>query len=103
MKKQLYPLLFALLLQSCMATKAISPQNFEAIPIGCDVKGIEAQYGPPYEVKTLSEGKEYWYLQRIDIAPGVCDQINYFFYVVNGKIVDKRKEQIQSGVDINYR
>jgi hypothetical protein len=103
MKKILFLFVLSCLFCGCMATKPWTYERFEAIPLGYEVEKIIAIYGPPYEITTLSVGEEYWYIQRIEIAPGLSDQVNYYFHIINGEVAFKRREQVRSGFSINIR
>lgn len=72
----------------------MSPDDFESIPIGCDIEAVEDQYGAPFDVCSLENGtEEYRYVMRFNVNSDIIEQREFLFKVRNGKIVDKRYSQ----------
>lgn len=81
----------SLSLFSCQSGAILTSHSFDAIVVGSDISQIQSHYGTPYQITTNTQGfQEYLYIERIDIAHNVSDQIHYVLIVLDGKIIDKR-------------
>lgn len=85
-----------LILTACAPARMISPLDFQAIPLGAEMIKIEEQFGPPFDTCPITDDfQEYRYIQRIDVGSDVTEQIEYVFIVRNGRIIDKRRQEMR--------
>ena len=97
--------LFLLILTACSTGKFLNKSGFETITVGSDIQIIESQYGEPYDVQNFPNGmKEYRYIERIEIAPGVTEHLHYILIVApNGKVIRKRVDAINNSSSIRVQ
>lgn len=93
--KKLFCGLSLILITACSCHhKLMNHQHFQSIPTGADFKFVTNKFGPPYDFILLKDGiKEYRYIQRTEIAPGVMEYVNFIITVsydgfIIGKTVD---------------
>lgn len=86
------------------STAVMTPQGFESIQPGTPIELIEAEFGPPYDIDNMANGfKEYTYIQRTNISPGIVDQVSYILYVCKGKVISKSIKSDQNSLNINFQ
>lgn len=95
--------IICLLVLSCLTAccsypeyKLMNHQYFQKIPNGCDFQFVTAHFGPPFDVKLLKNCiKEYRYIQRNAVAPGVMEYV-YFIITVsrNGRVINKTTDTV---------
>ena len=101
--EKIYLGLLLIFLTAC-SSGVMTPQGFENIQLGTPISSVEAEFGKPYEVKTMPNGfKEYTYIQRVSIAPDMVDQVNYVLFVCKGKVISKFSHDEQGAVNLNFR
>ena len=68
----------------------INSENFVEVLVGDSVSSLKGLLGTPYNVKILDGGiSELHYIERLEIYGERTDQINYYFLVKDGEIIDK--------------
>ncbi len=97
--------LLLLVLSSCSRKhKLMNHEQFEKIPTYSEFSHVTKKFGPPYDYVLLKDGiKEYRYIQRNQIAPGVTEYVNFIFATsYEGFIIGKDTETITGTAEL-YR
>ena len=90
-----------LVLSACSMPRIMTQERFDSVQIGASIAQVEELYGSPYDVEMLGNGrKEYRYIERIDVAPGVTEQVHYILQVTDGRVINKHVRHIGSPIDV---
>jgi len=78
---------------------------FQQIPEGTNFHLVTKEYGPPYDVTLLTGGiKEYRYIQRNYLAPGVMEHVHFIITVSSdGFIIGKTTDTITGTIELNIQ
>lgn len=92
-------------LVSCTVYQGINRNTFSSIQEGTHITVVEQEYGLPYDSKTLPNGLiEKRYIERLEVSHGVTGQIHYILTTTSdGRIIDKRIENVGEGIHFQYR
>lgn len=79
--------------------------DFNEVKMGSSAAEVVKQYGEPYAVRELDNGKlEYEYIERVRMNNELMYENHYFLTVEKGQIIDKRfSEYRRPGYDQIWR
>lgn len=91
-------------LTSCTTYQGMNQSTFSSIQEGTTMTVVQDHYGAPYDSKTLPNGLiENRYIERLEISHGVTGQVHYILITTSdGRIIDKRIENVGEGVHFHY-
>jgi hypothetical protein len=107
-KKHIKRVLFIVtmfMLTACCKHKLMNHVHFQQIPEGANFHLVTKEYGPPYDMTLLRHGiKEYRYIQRNSLAPGVMEHVHFIITVgSDGCIIGKTTDTITGTIELNVQ
>ena len=75
---------------------------FQQIRTGSNFKLVTNEFGPPYDTVLLKDGiKEYRYIQRTEVAPGVMEYVSFTITVsYDGFIIGKNVDTVTGSSEL---